>query len=77
MNPEHLDLNALREGLASLTGLGSAPVQAMKRSKIKALIDLAGDADSLIPTLSYIAQMVSFSFKIYTYFSHIIILNYP
>jgi hypothetical protein len=75
MNPEHLDLNALREGLASLTVMGSAPVQAMKRSKIKALIDLAGDADSLIPTLSYIAQMVSLTFKFILF--HTLILNYP
>jgi hypothetical protein len=76
MNQEHLDLIALLVSIAFSLGLGSvAPVQVMKRSKIKSLIDLAGDADSLIPTLSYIAQMVRFSFK-FTVF-HTLILNYP
>lgn len=60
---EHLYQNALDEFegmLASLSG-SSTSAKVMKRSKIKALIDSAGDADSITSTLGYLAELVSFS----------------
>lgn len=53
MNLEHMNVTD------GLMGLSMESSSAMKRSKIKALIDLAGDAESIHSTLSYLGEMVN------------------